>query len=149
MPKLKYTARKSGDRDSESTGPSGAGDLGASVGESGCGSGDGNREEEGEVVGSEFFGESSEAFGMMMSGAMGSESIGNPDTSDPILETSTGASRTVQVSDVELADICSGLKKTQISRSGAICPEAGCGKLFTKVANASRHCIRFHRRHLD
>ena len=72
MPKVKYTARKVGDRDSETAGPIGIGDLGASVRRGGCGPGEGDLEEEEEVVGSEQFGESSEASGKLMGGAMGS-----------------------------------------------------------------------------
>ena len=63
MPKVKYTARKVRDRHSETAKPSGAGDLAASVRRSGCGPGDGDQEEEGGVVGSDMFGESSEALG--------------------------------------------------------------------------------------
>jgi len=84
-----------------------------------------------------------------MSGAMGSGQTRNPDTSGPSPETGTGATGTANVSEVEIADICSGLKKkAKVSRSGAECPEAGCGLWFTKVANANRHCVRFHRIHL-
>ena len=30
-----------------------------------------------------------------------------------------------------------------------ICPEEGCGKAFTRRDNAERHCVRFHKHHLD
>ena len=63
MPRVKYTEKKSGGRDSETTGPRGTGDLGASARRGGCGPGDRDPEEEGELGGSEVVGESSEASG--------------------------------------------------------------------------------------
>ena len=62
MPKLKYTERKTGGRDSEATGPRGTGVLGASDWRGGCGSGGKEPEEEGEG-GSVVVGDSFEASG--------------------------------------------------------------------------------------
>ena len=150
MPNLKYTQRKTGGRDSEATGPGGTGVLGATVRRGGRGSGGPEPEEE-EEGGSVVVGGSSEVSGNQMSGAMGSGVTGNPDTHGPRPEASTGGTgTTVKTSEDEMADICSGLqRKAKVSRSRVNCPEAGCGRLFTRMDNADRHCVRFHGVHLD
>ena len=151
MPKIKYTERKSGGIDSEATGSGGTGDLRASARGIGSGLGGERPEEEEERGGSAVVRGSPEASGRKLSGATDSGPTGGPDTHGPRPEASTGGTgTTVDASDDESVDICSGRERpAPVSRSGVECPEAGCGRLFTSKDNAYRHCVRFHQIHLD
>ena len=153
MPRVKYTERKSGGRDSEAIPSGGTGDLRASA--RGVGSGLGGErpegEEEEEAGASVVVGGSPEASGRKLSGATDSGRTGGPDTHGPRPEASTGGTGAMEeASDDERVDICSGrARPAPVSRFGVECPEVGCGRLFTRRDNADRHCVRFHEIHLD
>ena len=137
MPKIKFTERKTGGRDSEATRPGGTGVLGASARGIGSGPGGEDLEEEGEG-GSIVVGGSFEASGRQIGGATDSGLTGGQDTHGPCPEASTGGTgTTVDASEVERADTCSGRERpVPASRSGVECPEVGCGWLFTRKDNA-------------
>ena len=124
--------------DPEGSPSGGTGVLRASTNEEGDGLG-GMR-----LEGEEEAGGSSEASGRRLSGVTDFGLTGGLHTQEPrCLEASTGGTGTVEeASEFEEVDIRSGrARSAPVSGSGVICPEEGCGKLFTRRDNAERHCV--------